>query len=107
MKRIVLLEYWYVLDYLVDDSGFDFKAFKIEAIDELGGQHEINNSASVFGRMDADGDCEFTQEDYYSNYEYAIQTLGLFSKLYELQSTLFEDFGMSSFTIIKAENTKQ
>ncbi len=85
MQTVYLPEIWYKLDYDVEESCMNFKAYRIESVDEENtGLSVCKTTPDIEGSIKWDGCVNFTQDAHYCELEHAEQTLALFKTIYKL-----------------------
>lgn len=78
-------EFWYKLEYQVDETRVLFKAWKITGLDE--GDlinSDIEDEHTIDGYIKWDGCMEFHQKEHYCGIHHAKQTLGLIEEIYKI-----------------------
>jgi hypothetical protein len=76
-------ECWYKVEYQVNEYTIDFRAFKIDGMDEEDiSKSTTEETSSVKGFIKWDGCMEFTHEEHYCGLYHAEQTLGLMKEIY-------------------------
>ena len=85
------MEFWYKLEYKIEESGITFKAFKLFDID----CRNIRNSSvelcfSIEGVISNQGDMSFKQNGFYSHVSQADQTLGIIKEVYKIADNSYK-----------------
>ncbi len=86
-------EAWYKVEYEVGEVVVNFKAWKIDALDEKYLENsEIEDNPSIIGCIKWDGCMNFKQDEHYCGMYHAKQTLMLMTEVYRFKSNLGGSF---------------
>ena len=89
-NRIYFIAIWWVLEYEIEETTIEFKAFKIIGLDEYIPENStIEVNPEITGHIKWDECMEFSQNSHYCELERAEQTFGLFQEIYKLREITF------------------